>query len=362
MKRLTLSLVICILVAVAVTAYQSGGFMLETGGKLGFNTLNPSADVHHVAVSPVQHTGRFTSTDGIVDHVNSFAEFENTGSERKNQVFYTGWNLAPGGGLMIPGQAANGLSFESYYAPGNDSNGPYSESHLFHVTPQGIQRRPWSFVISQQLNDGIGAINIGDFRQRDITGNVTFSQISASSFTVFVPTTLRGDLRVQNPNDHSVQLFKVKTAANGTDPVLVLGQNDTGYPTVEVGQASPAVIRRGGSLYLQTSASLKSDTSPAWGYDHYLGWQRIALGGNFLDDVTMMNSKQVLFSSSGWYGARDAGIQRVSAGRIKVTNGGAGSGTLEAGMLYLNDGTVKQVTFGPVDSGGSGYKMLRVAN
>lgn len=32
------------------------------------------------------------------------------------------------------------------------------------------------------------------------------------------------------------------------------------------------------------------------------------------------------------------------------------------GVLYLNDGTMKPVTVGPVDSGGTGYKILRVMN
>lgn len=58
----------------------------------------------------------------------------------------------------------------------------------------------------------------------------------------------------------------------------------------------------------------------------------------------------------------DTGISRVSAGVAKITNGSTGFGNLQVGTLYLNDGSVKQVTYGANDSGGAGYKVLRIAN
>lgn len=376
MKLITIILILTLAVVVMAQQSSSGFISLWTGteradsvlfqseGKIGVHTTNPTADFHHVAQGDQTHVMRFTPNDTTVDWAHSFGEFPNSGSSRNNQVTYMGWNLAPGGGLNVQGQAANGLSFEDYYAPANDPNGPYSESHLFYVTPQGVQRRPWSFVVSQNSGDGIGNINIGTFQHRDITGSTCFSEISAAAFSTYVPSRLGGDLQVMNPANQSLQLARIKASVSGgTDPILILGQNDTEYPSVEVGQAEPSKSRRGGSLYLQTSGSLKHDDgTPVWGYDQYMGWQRVALGGFFLDNVTLLNGQSLLFGGGSIYAPRDAGIVRVSAARLRVSDGSTDHGAMEVGTLYLKDGTVKQVTYGVANSGGAGFKVLRIAN
>ncbi|MDQ3180109.1 MAG: hypothetical protein M3Q33_06275 [Acidobacteriota bacterium] len=81
-------------------------------------------------------------------------------------------------------------------------------------------------------------------------------------------------------------------------------------------------------------------------------------------EITGINTQ--LTSQFGWgdvgNAAPDTGLARASAGRVKVTNGSTGSGDLQAGVLYLTDGTVKQVTFGANDSAGTGFKTLKIPN
>jgi hypothetical protein len=58
----------------------------------------------------------------------------------------------------------------------------------------------------------------------------------------------------------------------------------------------------------------------------------------------------------------DIGLKRSAAATYRITDGGGGFGNLEVGTLYLNDGSVKQVVYGAPGSGGTGLKVLAIAN
>ena len=90
---------------------------------------------------------------------------------------------------------------------------------------------------------------------------------------------------------------------------------------------------------------------------------------NEIDGVTKIGvgdgsaaAPSVYFLSDG---GDDTGFYRVSANRIGVTAGGAQrfevAGSSDAVSLMVN-GSMKAVTEGATDSGGSGYKVLRVPN
>lgn len=86
--------------------------------------------------------------------------------------------------------------------------------------------------------------------------------------------------------------------------------------------------------------------------------------------VLTWNTAGYLRGYSNWqiqWGA-DTGIRKASNGRLAITAGYNGTtydnsdGGLEVGTLYLKDGTIKQVTFGAADSGGTGKKVLVIDN
>ena len=149
--------------------------------------------------------------------------FPNNGSTRLNQVFRWGWNLAAGGGLIVPGEAAIGDEWESYYVAGSQ----YVERHIAYVNPAGHVYRPLSWRIDRQTDEIVQLVTGSSVKWMDRSGVQLFSlELSG-------PVTGTLALGTQQPLLHSLN-----------DVPLIAQRNAAGTANVEVARvdSSDAVV------------------------------------------------------------------------------------------------------------------------
>ena len=87
------------------------------------------------------------------------------GSARLDQVLDLGWNLSAYGLAVKPGEAAMGLQFESFYAPGGGKE--YMEHHLVFIDNNGNYFRPQSWMFDRNTGDIEGYIEANLFQFLD---------------------------------------------------------------------------------------------------------------------------------------------------------------------------------------------------
>lgn len=114
--------------------------------------LGPNAGYYQMRITPSE----------VGASVSSFqfgtTAYSNVTGSRLNQVYSCGWNMAAGGGgVVIAGEPAMGLGFESHYAPGG--GGPYMEHHTYYVTAAGVQRRPMTWLFNKTTGEVQGVMS-----------------------------------------------------------------------------------------------------------------------------------------------------------------------------------------------------------
>jgi hypothetical protein len=133
------------------SAYRSGYTLLKglygglatkiemlKDGVLQFDIADGATDQNFIRFKPLQDGTR------NVDFLMSTTTTPFSGS-RNDNVFYWGWNLGAGGGVVESGKGAIGLSMEDFYNPSGTN--AYAEFHLIHYDTLGNSRRPMTFLL-----------------------------------------------------------------------------------------------------------------------------------------------------------------------------------------------------------------------
>lgn len=145
--------------------------------------------------------------------------------------------------------------------------------------------------------------------------------------------------------------------------IRLVNNAGTSFDRLQFGGTSasePAIKKNGANLQIK----LADDSNYTGLYANNIALFNLTTQiGYWSDTGIYTTSAGIKFStSSSNMTTQDAGISRVSASTLKITNASTGFGNLQCGVLYLNDSTVKQVTYGANDSGGAGKKVLCIDN
>jgi hypothetical protein len=78
----------------------------------------------------------------------------NAGGVPPDEVMVLGYNVAGGGGVGdVAAESAMYLQWEGHYEPVAGTK--YSEFHLIHYRPSGVQQRPMSFRLAKHINEAL---------------------------------------------------------------------------------------------------------------------------------------------------------------------------------------------------------------
>lgn len=300
---------------------------IQISKKVGFNVAAPTAWNHVAPTSGDKLQTIVTSQPTYAIWHSTYSDNNVNGGDPHDHVVNWGWNNN-NGAAAIAGLGAFFEQFESEFKIGGN---PYFEWHLNGVTYADATKRPIYILFRKDTGDITTSLTFTQMSWLDIAG-ADIVDIGAGSKTI----QLNLGTVIKAATNDSVFLQQLNAASNA---YYNIGYYDASDHLI-IGETNKQAIHRG-KLYLGDYAD-----SPQGGYL----------------EVKPEASNIVPLVIRG-YG------DPITADLIKVKNGFNAdvftvdyTGKVTVGTLYLLDGSSKQVVLGAADSGGTGFKMLRVAN
>ena len=252
--------------------------------KVGIGVVDP------VALLDIQGS---TATNGVVGRIRTtqpefgdwnfnYFPFDVNGELRQDHVVNFGWNVAAGGGPLVPGLGTFYEQFESHYRPGGpDDPREWFEWHLNFFPYTGQSTRPISISTDKVTRNTVIALQ-GTLVGQSVDSSVNYLQVNETGLMFRTNgTTFRGlnNQLIADINPSLVSLRRPVVVSNGltiTKPDstqsfhfldtgrLVLGDSDSSYPSIEQGFDAPTAHRPDGSIYMRRTCCVYTRTGGAW--------------------------------------------------------------------------------------------------
>lgn len=268
-------------------------------------------------------------------------------------------------------------------AVGADYYGAYDTTNSIGVTWSGDDQCLNNVIQSRNGAMGSNEAIIGNYTKANSLQGVNIKQQG------IIPTNTYGDINIgyktsDAATNAATELAVMDSAVTGFDNgsfAIISAYNNGDNPIYLASYTGTDLIPR-----VRVSASVfRSEVNDGVALgDTTHGWSDLFLASGALINI----------NNGNWLATHSSGILTVTTGDLRVTTAGTNSASVvtvggtqtltnktltspvmtaptlgvatatsvTVGTLYLTDGTVKQVEVGAADSGGTGYKLLRVLN